>query len=234
MLHNHHGRRLKVKVARLCLTLCDLMDCNSPGSSARGDSPGKNTGVGCHGTPVGWIFLTQGLNPGLLHCRQIFLPYELPEKPKNTGKGSSSLLQTIFLTQESYWGLLHCRQILYQLTYQRRRLASWYLIRRMVMKTINEPTTPWGFWQLLTHTHTHTHTGVRAIIKLATISPCLCIALQHTQKSFLKYIISFPPTMYSFNKYLLSTYYVPNTVLGAWDTSVNKIGMWISLSLRSL
>ena len=34
------------------------------------DSPGKNTGVGCHALLEG-IFLTQGLNPGLRHCRQI-------------------------------------------------------------------------------------------------------------------------------------------------------------------
>ena len=33
------------------------------------DSPGKNTGVGCHFLLQG-IFPTQGLNPGLLHCRQ--------------------------------------------------------------------------------------------------------------------------------------------------------------------
>ena len=33
------------------------------------DSPGKNTGVGCHFLLQG-IFLTQGLNPGLPHCRQ--------------------------------------------------------------------------------------------------------------------------------------------------------------------
>ena len=31
-----------------CLTLCDPMDCSPPGSSVFGDSPGKNTGVGCH------------------------------------------------------------------------------------------------------------------------------------------------------------------------------------------
>ena len=31
-----------------CSTLCDLMDCSPPGSSAHGDSLGKNTGVGCH------------------------------------------------------------------------------------------------------------------------------------------------------------------------------------------
>ena len=34
------------------------------------DSPGKNTGVGCHFLLQG-IFLTQGSNPGLLHCRKI-------------------------------------------------------------------------------------------------------------------------------------------------------------------
>ena len=34
------------------------------------DSPGKSTGVGCHSFLQG-IFLTQGLNSGLLHCRQI-------------------------------------------------------------------------------------------------------------------------------------------------------------------
>ena len=33
------------------------------------DFPGKNTGVGCHFLLQG-IFPTQGLNPGLLHCRQ--------------------------------------------------------------------------------------------------------------------------------------------------------------------
>ena len=33
------------------------------------DFPGKSTGVGCHLLLQG-IFLTQGLNPGLPHCRQ--------------------------------------------------------------------------------------------------------------------------------------------------------------------
>ena len=35
------------------------MDCSLPGSSVRGNSPGKNTGVGCHALLHG-IFLTQG------------------------------------------------------------------------------------------------------------------------------------------------------------------------------
>ena len=29
-------------------TVCDPMDCGLPGSSVHGDSPGKNTGAGCH------------------------------------------------------------------------------------------------------------------------------------------------------------------------------------------
>ena len=46
------------------------MDCSPSGSSVHRDSPGKNTGVGCHALLQG-IFPTQGSNPGLLHCRQI-------------------------------------------------------------------------------------------------------------------------------------------------------------------
>ena len=44
------------------------------------DSPGKNTGVGCHFLLQG-IFPTQGSNPGLLHCRQILYP-ESRGKPR--------------------------------------------------------------------------------------------------------------------------------------------------------
>ena len=51
-------------VAQLCQTLRDRMDYNLPGSSVHRDSPGKNTGVGCHAILQG-IFPTQGLNPGL-------------------------------------------------------------------------------------------------------------------------------------------------------------------------
>ena len=41
-----------------------------PGSCVQGDSLGKNTGVGCHVFLRGF-YPTQGLNPGLPHCRQI-------------------------------------------------------------------------------------------------------------------------------------------------------------------
>ena len=57
-------------VTQLCLNLCNPMDCSLPGSSVHGNSPGKNTGVGCHALLQG-IFPSQGSNPGLPHGRQI-------------------------------------------------------------------------------------------------------------------------------------------------------------------
>ena len=58
-------------VTQLCLALCDPMDYSPPGSTVHGDSPGKNTGMGCHALLQG-IFPTQESNPDLPHCRQIF------------------------------------------------------------------------------------------------------------------------------------------------------------------
>ena len=75
--------------AVLCLvaesypTPCDPMDCGPPGSSVHGDSPGKNTGVGCHVLLQG-IFPAQGLNPGLLHCRWILYCLSHLGSPKQT------------------------------------------------------------------------------------------------------------------------------------------------------
>ena len=62
------------------------MDCSLPGSSVHGDSPGKNTGVGCHSL-LQRIFQTQGSNPGLPHCKQSL--YYLSHK------GSPSILEWV-------------------------------------------------------------------------------------------------------------------------------------------
>ena len=40
-------------VTKLCLTLCNPMDCSPSGSSVHGDSPDKKNGVGCHALPPG-------------------------------------------------------------------------------------------------------------------------------------------------------------------------------------
>ena len=76
--------RACAKTLQSCLTLCDPMDCSLPGSSAHGDSPGMNTGVGCHFLLQG-TFLTQGSNLGLLDCRQTL--YQLSYKGSLKMKG---------------------------------------------------------------------------------------------------------------------------------------------------
>ena len=67
-VHSHiipHSSSVLCLVTQSCLTLCNPRDYRPPGSSLHEDSPGKNTGVDC---PFQGIFLTQGSNPGLLHC----------------------------------------------------------------------------------------------------------------------------------------------------------------------
>ena len=57
-------------VSQSCLTFWDPMDCRFV---CPWDSPGKNTGAGCHSFPQG-IFPTQGSNASLLcllHCKQL-------------------------------------------------------------------------------------------------------------------------------------------------------------------
>ena len=68
---------------QLWLILCDPMDCSLSGVSVHGDSPGKNTGVGCH-------FLLQGIFPirgsnshllSLLYWQAGSLPLTPPGNP---------------------------------------------------------------------------------------------------------------------------------------------------------
>ena len=81
-------------VAQSCLTLCDPMDCSPPGFFVHGDSPGKNTGVGCHALLQG-IFPTQGLNPAILHGRRIL--YHVRHR------GSPSILHVVVYIFPCYW-----------------------------------------------------------------------------------------------------------------------------------
>ena len=96
-------------------TLCDHMDCSPPGSSAQGDSSGKNTSV--LPWPLSGDPPNKGIKPWCPALQVDSLLSEPPWKPKNTGVGSLSLLWGNFQTQESNQGLLHCRQFLYQLSF---------------------------------------------------------------------------------------------------------------------
>ena len=102
-----------------CLTLCKPMDCSLSGFSVHGIFKARI---------LEWVALSWSRslfpspNPGFELTSPTLqadsLPAEPPQKPKNTGVGSPSLLQRIFLTQGSNPGLPPCRQILYQLSYQ--------------------------------------------------------------------------------------------------------------------
>ena len=70
---------MNVKVAQLCLALCDPMDCSLPGSSVHGIlQPVLLEWV----TIFQGIFPTQGSNLGLPHCRQILYSLSHQESPR--------------------------------------------------------------------------------------------------------------------------------------------------------
>ena len=81
-------------VTQSCLTLCNHTDCSPPGSSVHGDSPGKDTVVGCHAL-LQAIFPTQGSNTGLLHCRQILYQLSSQGSPTYGASVKSSSVQSL-------------------------------------------------------------------------------------------------------------------------------------------
>ena len=100
-----------MKVTQSCPALCDPMDCTVYGI--------------IQARTLEWVVVPSlgdlpdpGIEPRSPAFQEDSLLSEPPEKPKNTGVDSLSLLQGIFPTQESNQGLLHYRWILYQLSYQ--------------------------------------------------------------------------------------------------------------------
>ena len=106
------------------------MDRSLPGSSVHGDSPGKNTGVGCHALLQG-MFPSQGSNLPLLHLLhwQVgSLPLAPPGKPFELSISylfssfigcllqpqGQRILPLLFVTvsQESVQGLAHCKSLI--------------------------------------------------------------------------------------------------------------------------
>ena len=80
------------------------MDCSPPGSSIHGDSPGNNTGVGCHALLQG-IFPTQGSNPGLPHCRRIL--YHLSHQGSPISPKELSFESWAWISLAVQWLRLH-------------------------------------------------------------------------------------------------------------------------------
>ena len=79
---SHSGSSTRMggqSVSQSYLTLCDPTDCSPPGSSIHGIVQVRIQEQVCHSLLQG-IFPTLGLNPGLLHCRQIL--YQLNQDGK--------------------------------------------------------------------------------------------------------------------------------------------------------
>ena len=68
-------------VTKLCPTVCDPMDCGPPGSSVHGILQARILEWAAIPFSRG-IFLTQGSNLGLLHCRQILNQLSHQESPR--------------------------------------------------------------------------------------------------------------------------------------------------------
>ena len=76
------GDESKHEVPQSCPSLCDHMDCSPRGSSIHGIFLGKSTGGGCIFL-LQRVFLTQGSNLGLPHCKQmLFTIWAMREAPK--------------------------------------------------------------------------------------------------------------------------------------------------------
>ena len=70
LLMKSHSLSFKVLITQSCLTLCGLHGLEPARLLCPWDSPGRNTGVGCHSL-LQETFPTQGLNSGHPHYRQI-------------------------------------------------------------------------------------------------------------------------------------------------------------------
>ena len=118
---------MKVKVAQSYLTLCDPMDyIYSPWNS-----PDQNTGVGSLFLLQG-IFPTQGLKPGLPHCKRIL--YQLGHK------GSPRILEWVAYPFSSGSSRPRNRtgvtcfagRFLYQLSYQGSPFCTWAWLNDLI------------------------------------------------------------------------------------------------------
>ena len=87
------------KLFQSCLTLCDPIDGSPPGSTIPGILQAR-TLVGCHFLLQG-IFPTQGLNPGLLHCRQMLYPLSHQGRPHTKYLGFPLILAKFLMQNPS-------------------------------------------------------------------------------------------------------------------------------------
>ena len=132
------------------------------------NSPGKNTRVGCH-TLLQGIFLTHGLNPGLLHCRQIL--YQLSHQ-------GSSIASQLSIKRRGRNGGSPSKRI--HLQYGRPGFNLW--VEKIPWRSAWQPTvvflleeslrqrslagySPWGFKESNTAKRLSTAQGVNGLLR---------------------------------------------------------------------
>ena len=137
------SRDMMCLVTQWCPTLCNPMDCSPTGSSVLGDSPDKNTRVGCHAFLQG-TFPTQGWNSALLHCRRIlyFLSHQ--------GSPASDTLDNIFELFCKYWSPLQVGEV---------KINDGMLLHKhtLTLTLTSDQLEPEGWWCWLLHTSPPTH-----------------------------------------------------------------------------
>ena len=124
-----------------CLTLCNPVDCSTPGSSVHGDSLGKNTGVTCYALLHG-IFPTQASNLCLLcllhwqagSLHQLYLGSLLPQIYNSKRKASldkqTPLMSTHEVRSQGEWDVFSCSRIslkgIYEDLDDHKEMSFWF------------------------------------------------------------------------------------------------------------
>ena len=119
------------------------------------------------------IFPTQGLNPGLPHCKWIF--YQLSHK------GSPRILEwvaflfsrEIFPTQGLNQGLLHCRQILYQPSSGKPNLDKQNYKNPELPQATLHPSTHSGHTQSYQQVGSNSHIFIYKLLRVSDFRPHL-------------------------------------------------------------
>ena len=117
------GAWVRAKSLQSCLTLCNPVDCSLPASSLHGDSPGKNTGVGCHAFLQG-IFPTQGSNLCLLYLLH-WQPGSLPLVPPTDAVYTHTHAHTRTHTEEYYWAMKKSEIMPFSATFMDLQCITW-------------------------------------------------------------------------------------------------------------
>ena len=135
-----------MKVKSLSLTLWDPMDCSPPGKSGIFQARVLEY-LGCHFLFHG-IFLTQGLNPGLPHCRQMLLPSEPPLLDSEQNQ-KLEIYDTSFLLKHNVSRCAFYFQALQRETKKKKSLKTkklWWLVLKLICHSNTNQSTGLFLW----------------------------------------------------------------------------------------